>query len=111
MRTLWMYHQTPVFVMAICIADLGIQHQIANEDINCRVYSCKRSPTDRHLYLYIMQNSKDMLKRMFTDPEELLSRVSGKQVTNNSLPCTSCPSSGTNFGHTTPLLRFQIARS
>ena len=80
MRTLCMYHQTPVFVMAICIADPGIQHQIADEDINRRAYSCKRSPTDRHLYLYILQNSKDMLKRMFTDPEELLLWVSGKQV-------------------------------
>jgi hypothetical protein len=80
MRTLWMYHQTPVFVMAICIADLGIQHQIANEDINCRVYSCQRSPTDRHLYLYIMQNSKDMLKRMLTDPTGLLSWIFGEQL-------------------------------
>jgi hypothetical protein len=75
-----MYHQTPVFVMAICIADPSVKHQIAYEDINRRVYPRKRSPAHRHLYLYILQDSKDMLKRMFTDPEELLSRVSGEQV-------------------------------
>ncbi len=80
MRALCVYNQTPVFVMAICIADPGIQHQIADENINHRAYSCKRSLADRHLYLYILQNSKDMLKRMFTDPEELPLRVSGKQV-------------------------------
>jgi hypothetical protein len=66
--------------MAIRIANPGIQHQIADEDIYCRVNSCDRSPADRHLYLYILQKSKDILKRMVTDPAELLAGVRGEQV-------------------------------
>jgi len=66
--------------MAIRIANPGIQHQIADEDIHRRINAWEGSPTDWHVYLSILQNSQDMLKRMLTNPEELLSRVCGEQV-------------------------------
>lgn len=80
MRGLWTYHQGLVLVMAIRIANPSIQHQIANDDIHCHINACKGSPTERHVYLSILQNSQDMLKRMLIDPAELRSRVCGEQV-------------------------------
>jgi hypothetical protein len=80
MRGLWTYHQGPVFVMAIRIANPGIQHQITDEDIHRRINAWKGSPTDWHVYLSILQHSKDMLKRMLTDPTGLLSRIFGEQL-------------------------------
>jgi hypothetical protein len=77
---LWTYHQSPVFVMAIRIANPSIQHQIADKDINRRINAWKGDPTDWHVYLYILQNRKDMLKRMFTDSTGLLPWILGEQI-------------------------------
>jgi len=79
MRALRTYHQRPVFVMAIRIANPSIQHQIADKDINRCINARKGSPADWHVYLSILQYSKDMLKRMLADPAGLLSRIFGEQ--------------------------------
>jgi len=80
MRALRTYHQGPVFVMAVRIANPSVQHQIADKDIDRRINARKGSPTDWHMYLYILQNSKDMLKRMLSDPAGLLSWIFGEQI-------------------------------
>ena len=74
------YHQGPVFVMAIRIANPSVQHQIADKDIDRRLNAWKGSPTNWHVYLSILQNSKDMLKRMLTDLPGLLSWICGEQL-------------------------------
>jgi len=80
MRALRPYHQGPVFVMAIRIANPSIQHQIADKDIDRRINARKGSPTNWHVYLYILQNSKNVLKRMLTDSAGLLSWIFGEQI-------------------------------
>ena len=80
MRALRTYHQGPVFVMAIRIANPSVQHQIADKDIDRCIDARKGSPTAWHTYLSILQNSKDMLKRMLTDPTGLLSWIFGEQL-------------------------------
>jgi hypothetical protein len=80
MRGLWTYHQGPVFVMAIRIANPSIQHQIADKDIDRCINAWKGRPTNWHVYLYILQSSQDMLKRMLTDPSGLLPRIFGEQL-------------------------------
>lgn len=69
--------------MAIRIANPSIQHQIADEDIHCRINTWEGSPTDWHVYLYILhilQSSKHMLKRMLTNSSGLLSWIFGEPI-------------------------------
>jgi hypothetical protein len=80
MRVLRTYYQGPVFVMVIRIANPSVQHQVADKDIDRCINAREGSPTDWHMYLYILQNSKDMLKRMLSDSAGLLSWICGEQI-------------------------------
>jgi len=66
--------------MAVRIVNPSIQHQIADKDIDRRINAWKGSPTNWHVYLYILQHSKNMLKRMLTDSARSLSWIFGKQI-------------------------------
>lgn len=69
------YDEPPIFMMSVLICDPGIQHQVADKNVNRCINGGKRDPADWTLRLCMSDNCQHKPQCMLPYPAKLRYRV------------------------------------